>query len=131
MIDGKDSTPSAPIESPAVTANQTQELPQPAPKKQAAKKTAAKKAPAEKTPAQKAAATRAKAVKNPAKRDPNARASDDNRLSAAEVASQILDGSRKWMSGRERDILLAQQGYDLDEIRREITIERGKRMVPG
>lgn len=133
--------PSAPVESPAVTANQSTELPQPAPapaKKAAAKKTAAKKAAprkaaakkaaAEPTPAEKAAATRAKAEAAPEKRDPNARASESNRKTPTEVAEEIVAGSRKWLSGRERDILLAEAGYDLDEMRREVQLARVRKM---
>lgn len=106
--------PSKPVESPAVTANQTSELPQPV----------AADGKDELTPAQKAAQTREKARQAPAKRDPNARASESNRLTPQEVADQIVAGSQKWMNGRERDILLAEQGYDLNEMRREIQYAR-------
>lgn len=115
---------SAPVQSPALTANQATELPQ-APTEEDAKAASAKKSAAKKAVAKKEAAKKSAAKKSGAKK----RASTE--LSATEVAEQIVAGSNKWMSGRERDELLAKEGYDLDEVRREVTRVRAKKLAEG
>lgn len=77
-------------------------------KKSVAKKTAAKKS----------------AAKLPVKKTET----DSDKLSVSEVANLLLDGSRRWGTGRDRDTNLENEGYDLNEVRREVTIGRGKRL---
>lgn len=88
------------------------------------KKAAAKKSAAPKTAAKKTTGTRKAAPRRAASKD-----AKDTKLSASEVAEQLLDGSTKWGTGRDRDTNLANEGYDLDEIRREVQIVRGRRMA--
>lgn len=45
--------------------------------------------------------------------------------SIEKVAAQVLRNSRRWGTGRERDIRLAKAGYDLDAVRREVRRQRG------
>lgn len=104
--------PSKPVESKQVSENNTEELPQPDTKKTAGKKTAAKKTAAKKTAAKKTSAKKA----------------ESDLLPASEVAELLLDGTRRWGTGRDRDTNLTKEGYDLDEVRREVTIARGKRL---
>lgn len=50
------------------------------------------------------------------------------KMSVSKVAEMLLDNSRQWGTGRDRDINLANEGYDLEEIRREMSVQRGKRL---
>lgn len=53
--------------------------------------------------------------------------SEDEKMSVDEVAVLLLDGSRKWGTGRDRDTNLASAGYDLDAVRNAVTKERARR----
>lgn len=55
-------------------------------------------------------------------------AAESARRSAAQVAEEIDAGSHEFNSGREREILLVEQGYDPEEVRGEITKARAKRL---
>jgi CW_7 repeat len=105
-------------------------------KKAAAKKTVAKKAPA-KTVAKKSVA---KTTDAPAATRVDDRAPDSAPIpstqpvvaiddSVVKVAAQVLRGSRRWGTGRERDIRLAKAGYDVDAVRREVQRQRHAQSV--
>jgi hypothetical protein len=93
-----------------------------------AKKTAAKKAAPKKTVAKKSVAKKTDAVSATRVDD---RAPDSEPIPATQlsvvtddsvtkVSEQILRGSRRWGTGRERDIRLAKAGYDVEAVRREV-----------
>jgi len=94
-----------------------EELPQPE------KKEVTPAAPVAKKAAKKAAA------KKSAKKAASKKAStSDDRLSVEEVAERLDSGSRHWGTGRDRDTNLANEGYDLDEVRTAVNAARAKRM---
>jgi len=129
--------PAAPVESPAVSANNMTTLPQPnvtpdeedsdkgeakaTPKKTAAKKSSAKKTAAKKTTAKKTAAKKTTAKKSSAKKTE----SGDTETS---VAQEILSGSQRWNTGRERDELVRKAGLDDAKVRAEISRLRGEEL---
>lgn len=92
-----------------------------------AKKAAAKKSAAKKAAAKKSAAKKSAAKKSAAK--PRAKKPVVN--SATEVAEHIIAGGNngRWGSGRERDEALKRAGYDPNEVRREITRLRSKKLT--
>lgn len=139
--------PASPVVSPAVAANQkTQELPQPthsvgaktekvvtteAESKRVPKKTAAKKASStkksvskdsssRKAPAKKGSAT----AKKTAAKKASARSSEQ--LDETQIAQRIVDGSRKWNTGRDRDEIVKGLGLDPAKVRSEVSRIRGE-----
>lgn len=65
------------------------------------------------------------------KKKTTAKKEESDKLSVSEVVELLLDGSRRWGTGRDRDTNLENEGYDLDELRRAISIARGKRLSNG
>ena len=109
-------------------------------KTSAAKKTVAKKTTARKTTARKTTAAKKSAAQEPpvntgdgappdpvvATADPSGAQPDDSK-SVTSVAEEILDGSRRWGTGRERGIALRAAGFNELEVQREVSRLRSKR----
>jgi len=87
----------------------------------AAKKTTAKKITAKKTTAS-PATTVVSAVQNPvvSAADPSGLQPEDSK-SAESIAREILAGSRRYGSGKDRVALLTKAGHDAEAVRKAVT----------
>ncbi len=125
MAGAKKTTANKTVAKKTTAANKT------AAKKMAAKKTTAVKATTASTPTTASSPTTAPtptSSPNPvvSAADPSGAQPEDSK-SATSIANDILNGSRRWNTGRDRVYLLKEAGHDPEAVRKEVNRLRGAR----